>query len=135
MDREQIFAYVKRKYHTVPDYPWRDENVVLRHADNKKWYGIIMEVGYAKLGLSGEGTVDIMNVKCAPELIGSLRTRPGIHPAYHMNKESWISIRLDGSVAAEEIKDLIDLSFRLTRAKKAPADGRGRKAGKKDPGK
>ncbi len=135
MDRQQVFAYVKKKYHTAPDYPWQDDNAVLRHADNKKWYGLIMEVSGRKLGLSTEEMVDILNVKCEPTLIDSLRTHPGIHPAYHMNKESWLSIRLDGSVEEEVIKNLIDLSFELTQAKKAPKGGQDRKTGQKEEGK
>ena len=30
-----------------------------------------------------------------------LHSRPGFFPAYHMNKEHWISAALDGSVDAE----------------------------------
>ena len=36
-----------------------------------------------------------------------------------MNKECWISILLDGTVPAEEIQNLIDLSFKLTASKRA----------------
>lgn len=59
----------------------------------------------------------MINLKCDPFLIGSLRAQKGFHPAYHMNKEKWISIRLDGSVPEEQIRRLIDLSFELTRSK------------------
>lgn len=59
--------------------------------------------------------MDVINLKCDPELIGSLRLKSGFHAAYHMNKEKWISIRLDGSVVDSEIKSLIELSFELTR--------------------
>lgn len=117
MTRQQIFQWVKRRYGTDPDYPWADENAVLRHTDSRKWYGLIMEIGRDKLGLDGEGTVDIINLKCEPVLIGSLRERDGFHPAYHMNKDQWVSVRLDGSVPEDELKNLIDLSFELTRKK------------------
>ena len=117
MTRQQIFQWVKRRYGTDPDYPWADENAVLRHTESRKWYGLIMEIGRDKLGLDGEGTVDIMNLKCEPVLIGSLRGRDGFHPAYHMNKDQWVSVRLDGSVSEDELKNLIDLSFELTQKK------------------
>ena len=51
-------------------------------------------------------------------MIGSLLIQPGFHPAYHMNKDKWISIRLDGSVLEEEIKSLIDMSYELAMPKK-----------------
>lgn len=118
MTRQEVFDYVKKKYKTEPDYPWFDNNAVLRHADNSKWYGLVMAVGREKLGLSGGGTVDVVNVKCDPVLAGSLRMREGFHPAYHMNKEKWLTIRLDGSVPEDEIKSMIDFSYGLTENKK-----------------
>ena len=120
MDRQTVFEWIKRKYGTDPDYPWKDSNAVLRHRENKKWFALIMEVGRDKLGLPGEGTVDVMNVKCDPMLIGSLRTQPGFLPAYHMNKDQWISILLDGTAPEEEIKSLI-MSYELTNPKKKAA--------------
>ncbi|MCM1188128.1 MAG: MmcQ/YjbR family DNA-binding protein [bacterium] len=114
MDKEAVLAWAGERYETEADYPWKDENAVLRHRKSKKWYGVILTVRRDRLGLPGEGNVDVLNVKCDPELIGSLRTRKGFFPAYHMNKEKWISILLDGSVEAEEIENLIDLSYELT---------------------
>lgn len=118
MDKQAVFQWVKQQYGTQPDYPWQDPNAVLRHPENNKWYGLVMAVGKDKLDLPGEGTVDILNVKSDPVLIGSLRTQPGFHPAYHMNKDQWLSIRLDGSVPESQVKNLLELSFALTRPKK-----------------
>lgn len=95
-----------------------DWNAVLRHKENNKWYRLIMEIEQNKLGLDGDALVDVLNVKCDPILIGSLRMQPGFHPAYHLNKDKWISIRLDGSVHAEEIKSLIAMSCEMTGPKK-----------------
>ena len=118
MDRQRIFQWVKQEYHTEPDYPWADENAVLRHKKNNKWYALIMKVGCSKLGLQGEDTVDVVNVKCEPMLIGSLLAQTGFHPAYHMNKDKWITVRLDGSVPEDKIKNLIALSYQMTAPKK-----------------
>ena len=117
MTRQQLFQWMKRRYGVEPDYPWADENAVLRHRDNNKWCALVMEVGREKLGMDGDGTAEIINLKCQPALIGSLRERDGFHPAYHMNKDQWLSVRLDGSVADDELKSLIDLSFELTQKK------------------
>ena len=117
MNRTDIFHWVKKQYNTDPDYPWADENVVLRHKSNNKWYGAILKVKENKLGLPGEKEVDVLNVKCDPMLIGSLRTKEGFFPAYHMNKENWISILLDENTPEEEVKNLIEMSFQMTRKK------------------
>ena len=118
MNRQEIFNWAKQQYGTEPEYPWADGNAVLRHKENNKWYAVILEVRRDKLGLDGEGIVDVINIKSDPMLIGSLRTRPGFHPAYHMNKDKWISIRLDGVISQDEIKELIVLSYKLTGPKK-----------------
>lgn len=44
-----------------------------------------------------------------------MRQEKGFLPAYHINKEKWISILLDGSADAELLKDLLDMSFQLTK--------------------
>ena len=115
MERTELFEWVKETYGTAPDYPWNDWNAVLRHAESKKWYAVILEVSVQKLGLAGNQIIDILNVKSDPLLIGSLRSKQGYFPAYHMNKEKWVSIALDGSVPDDEIKNLLDMSYKLTR--------------------
>ena len=115
MERSELFEWVKETYGTAPDYPWNDWNAVLRHAESKKWYAVILEVSVQKLGLAGNQIIDILNVKSDPLLIGSLRSKQGYFPAYHMNKEKWVSIALDRSVPDDEIKNLLDMSYKLTR--------------------
>ena len=101
MTRQDVFEYCRKQYKTQPDYPWKDWNAVLRHTDNNKWYGLVMEV------------------KCDPILSGSLRMQPGFFPAYHMNKEKWISIMLsEASENDEMIKNLIDWSYQATEQRK-----------------
>lgn len=117
MDRLELFEWVREKYGTEPEYPWRDWNAVLRRADSGKWYGVVLEISENKLGLVGDRIVDVLNVKCEPAMVGALRMQNGYYPAYHMNKERWISILLDGSVPADEIMNLIELSYELTKKK------------------
>ena len=65
--------------------------------------------------------MQVVNIKCDPIMVGSLRLEPGFFPAYHMNKEKWLTIALDGTVPAQRIQMLIDISFGLTAPKrKAP---------------
>lgn len=120
IDRNEIFKYIKEKYKIEPDYPWMKypRYAALRHKDNSKWFGLLTEVSKKKLGLTGEEKIDILNVKSDPELISSLRVTEGFLPAYHMNKENWITILLDGTVPKDEICSLIDLSYNMTKKKK-----------------
>ncbi len=117
--KEQILAYAKKTYQTVPDAPFRTAPTyfVLRHTGTRKWYALFMDVPREKLGLTGSDPVDILNIKCDPVLSGSLRTGKGFFPAYHMNRESWITILLDGTVPAGNIYPLLDMSYELTKEK------------------
>ena len=123
--RDSVLHYAKTTYGTTPEQLWRSHPnfLVLRHKSNQKWYGLIMDVEREKLHLPDdpyrEDYIDILNLKCDPNLAGSLMANPGILPAYHMNKANWISVLLDGSVAEEQIFSLLDLSFDLTAGKKA----------------
>ena len=59
--------------------------------------------------------VEIVNLKASPDDIAELTEKPGIYPAYHMNRKNWISVLLDGTVDDGEL-------FRLTAASRAFAD-------------
>lgn len=117
MTREELFQWVKLEYGTEPEYPWKDLNAVLRRADNDKWYGVILSVAGRKLGLEDDNTIDVINLKSDPMLIGSLRGQKGYFPAYHMNKEKWISVLLGDAGLDEPIKNLLALSYELTAPK------------------
>lgn len=119
--REEIFTYIKKKYKVSPEYPWGkyENNAVFRHSDNKKWFALVMEVGRDKMGLSGDGRVDVINLKIDDRMLKeTLLKEKGILPAYHMNKEHWISVVLDGTVKADKVFDLIGASFLATASKK-----------------
>ena len=119
MTRQELIDCIFDEYSIEPDYPFpRDEiSCVFRHTDNRKWFGITMVVPYRTIGINRDGNVDILNVKCDPIMMGSLRGKPGFRPAYHMNKDKWITILLDGSAEQEDIKALLDMSYAMTATK------------------
>ena len=124
MTRQDIFEWCKQQYDVEPDYPWNDWNAVLRHKDNRKWFGLVLEVKGNKLGMDTEKMVDLLNIKCDPVLIGSLLLQKGYYPAYHMNKANWISILLDDPENDEKIKSLLDMSYEMTRSRKKKRSGK-----------
>ena len=118
MTRQELFALAAKRYGTAPDYPWQDDNAVLRRRDKEKWYAVVLRVAASKLGLTEEGEID-------PVLLASLRTQMGYFPAYHMNKEKWLSIRLGMPELDASVADLLALSYELTGPK--PRSGKGMK--------
>ena len=52
---------------------------------------------------------EVVSLKCDPDRSAMLRSAfPAITPGYHLNKEHWNTIALDGSVPAALIRELID---------------------------
>lgn len=120
--RNDVLKLAQKQYGTAPDYLWMKDpkSAVLRHTDSKKWYAVLMEIPKKRLGLPGEGSVDILNLKADPIMSGSLLLQQGILPGYNMHKGSWITVLLDGTVEWDLIVSLLDMSFETT-AKKVRA--------------
>lgn len=118
--REDIFKYVKKKYGIEEDYPFPTAPTfpVMRHADSRKWFAIIMDVPREKLGLVGTERVDVINVKLSdPLLVDMLVQKDGYFRGYHISSGNWISILLDGTVPFKEVCGMIDESFIVTASK------------------
>lgn len=120
MNRENLDKHIESVYGVSAEFPWISAPTfaVYRHQGNNKWFAVIMEIPKSKIGVEEEGNINVVNLKSDPLLIGSLILDKGIHPAYHMNKNHWITVCLDGSVEEEKIKWLLDLSFEMTDKKK-----------------
>ena len=97
--KEDVLAYAKEKFGSEPEYLWArfPGYCVLRDEKSNKWYAILADVPRSKLGLSGNERVYMLGVKCDLSDREFLLTRPGIVPAYHLNRENWIGVLLDGS--------------------------------------
>lgn len=90
------------------DYPFGDtEWAVMRHNENKKSFALI----FIK-----DGFVNI-NVKADEAGAFWRDVFPAVRPAYHMNKEHWVGIVLDGSMDDGQILTLISESYDRTKPK------------------
>ena len=125
--RNQIYTYVKKKYKTAPEFLWQrfPNYAVFRHEDNRKWFGLIMDVPRSKLGLDSEDWVDIINVKLDdPVFVDMLIRQEGYFRGYHISKGNWISILLDGTVPFDEVCRMIDAGYLVTASKKKKQQAR-----------
>ena len=88
------------------DYPFHDDNwSIMRHRGNSKMFAAVFE---------RQGNI-WLNLKCAPEASTFWRSvYSSVIPAYHMNKEHWNSVILDGTVPENDVKTMIFDSFNLT---------------------
>lgn len=118
---KDIFAYIKKKYKANPEYLWAKfpNYAIFRHADNQKWFGIVMNITYEKIDSRKTGEVDILNIKLDDLLLRDLLIQQeGYYIGYHIRRGNWISIVLDGTVPLSDIIHLIDASFIVTASKK-----------------
>lgn len=108
--REEAIEFCKTFEDVYEDYPFKDDNwTVMRHKKNKKSFACIYE---------RQGHIWI-NVKCDPDVTYFWRSAfESVVPGYHMNKEHWNSIILDGNIEDGPIKTMIEDSYTLTLPKK-----------------
>lgn len=116
MDRQQFIAHMQNRYGTAPDYPWAKlpDYAVFRHGDSGKWYALLIKIAARKLGAESDALVEAINIKVAPGVAGSLRQQPGVYPAWHMNKEHWVTLLLESPMGDDELLGWVDDSYRLT---------------------
>ena len=105
-ERRDVINFCMSLENVYEDYPFNDPNwTVMRHKENKKMFAaIFMRRGYIWV-----------NVKCDPNI--SYMWRNAYHSviaAYHMNKQHWNSIILDGTIPPDEVKNMIFDSYNLT---------------------
>ena len=119
--RQKIINYIKKKYKSSPEYLWKKypDYAVFRHEDNNKWFALQAPVSKDKLGLEGNEIVEVINVKVDDMFFRDMLIRQdGILSAYHMNKQHWVTVILDGTVSEEQVCSLIDSSYMTTASAK-----------------
>ena len=73
--KQRVFDYIQKKYGVSPEYPWiRDYNAVFRHADNRKWFALVMEISKDRLGFPETYPVDVLNLKTDDPFFRSRKT-------------------------------------------------------------
>ena len=79
-----------------------------------KWYALIMKVNINKLNKDlPDEDVEIINLKVEKKELSSLVKKKGIYPAYHMNKQNWVSVVLDENVSTSDLILMINKSYDL----------------------
>ena len=109
---KRLLSHVHDKYDIEPEFLWAKYPgyAVFRRKDNRKWFAVIMTVDRSRIGLSGCGNVEIIDMKAKPEIVSSLLEQKEYFSAYHMNKKHWFTACLDGSLADEELTALLEAS-------------------------
>jgi predicted DNA-binding protein (MmcQ/YjbR family) len=101
MNIEEFREYCIAKSGVTEEFPF-DENTLVFKVAGKM---------FALTDLVDEFS---LTLKCDPERAVELREHfPAIKPGYHMNKDHWNSVSMDGSLSNKLIQELIDHSYQL----------------------
>ena len=122
--REEIFRseetlrtirHIRASWGCEPEFLWEKfpDYAVFRRQDNAKWYAVILTVQAGKLGLADEGRTEILDIRADAETMARALDFDHYFPGYHMNKRTWLTVRLDGNVPFGEIAPLIARSYEL----------------------
>ncbi len=105
-ERNEAIAYCLTYQDVYEDYPFHDPNwCVIRHKKNQRVFAWIFE----------KDNYIWINVKCDPEWREFWRNAyQAVKPAYHLNKQHWNSIILDGTIPDQDIYKMIKESYFLT---------------------
>ena len=116
---KDLLLFAKERYQVDCEYLWEryPDCGVLRRKDNRKWYAVVMTVAGNKVGLSTDSLVEIVDFRAQAEVVNSLVGQRGYAPAWHMNKKSWITVLLNGSVEFSTIAEMLENSRALAAKK------------------
>lgn len=112
---KKLIDYVRHKYGDEPEYLWKKfpNNAVWRRKDTGKWYGILLTVSTDKLGVVPGEMAEIIDLRIQTENMKMLIDKKVYFPGWHMNKRTWYTMILDGSVSFDELCQRIDESYKL----------------------
>ena len=112
---QMLREFVRETYGDELEFLWTQfpDNAVWRRKDNRKWYGAILTVERRKLGLESERIEEIVDLRMDPKEAEEILSRANYYPGWHMNKKSWYTLILDGSISDGELKERLRESYRL----------------------
>lgn len=114
---QQVIDYVRKKYNGELEYLWKKDPhaAIWRNKDNQKWYGLVMTLEENKLFGESKELVEIIDLRYQKNEVDKVVDNKTIFKGYHMNKNSWITLKLDESLDIKKIYELIDNSFELVK--------------------
>ena len=113
---QELIKEIRKLYQNELEYLWPStpNNAIWRNNKSNKWYAVLLTIPKNRLDKNSSEIVEILNLRVQKEKINDLIDNKIIFPGYHMNKKSWITIILDGSMKLKEIMKLIENSYNLS---------------------
>lgn len=113
----KIIERVQEKYHVKAEFLFGEDEptAVFRKVvkEKPKWFAFISRCNRKTVTGTGEGKIEILNLRLEASDVDTLITHEHIHRGYHMNKKYWLTIELDTTVDTDMIYALLDKSYQL----------------------
>lgn len=111
----ELIKYVANQYGRELEFLWQKfpDNAVWRRGDNDKWFGALLTVKKSKIEAGDDTPVEILDIRCTPDMLDFVVDGKKIFPGWHMNKRHWITIILDGRMSINQIESLLDNSYEI----------------------
>ncbi len=111
----RIYDYIFETYGTIPEFLWPNipSYAAFRRQEGKKWYAVIGSVPRYKVDPASASVqdVEVMNLKVDQDKIDALLKKPGLYPAFHMNKKCWVSVILDDTLSDTMLQAMVSESY------------------------
>ena len=111
----KLVEYIREKFFDEPEFLWEKypNFAIFRRKDNRKWYALIANIPKKYLKISGAEEIEILNLRVEPEELDKIFDGKKYFRGWHMNKKSWLTIRLDETLTLEEIFARLEKSYQL----------------------
>ncbi|MCL2852682.1 MAG: MmcQ/YjbR family DNA-binding protein [Defluviitaleaceae bacterium] len=108
MTTRELIDYCLTYPSVFEDHPFGEDAAVIKHIANKKMFALV-------------GTLNDrlqITLKCDPDRADFLRNAyTDVTPGYHFNKKHWNTVYLGGDVPEDEMFELVNHSYDLTKPK------------------
>ena len=102
-----ILSFAETEWGETPEFLWKNfpDYAVLRRKDTDKWYALLARLTADKVGGSKKDIIEVVNMRRTEGMDG-----PRFLPAYHMNKKTWTTVILDGTIDANKLLRFLTVS-------------------------
>lgn len=110
---KRLMKHVENRYNSNLEFLWEKfpKDAIYRNSSNNKWFALLVALDKTKIGLEGEGEIEIVVLK--HDNVSNIIDGELVLEGYHMNKKYWITVPLDDRISDSELFKLVETSYSL----------------------
>ncbi len=103
---------IEEKYPWLEEYLLSKKGIVKDYKDEWEWHRFLLHDKMIAAFCGEESAEPLFTVKCQPDFNDFLRqTYPDIIEGYYMNKVHWNSVKINGNVPDEIVREMCDRAY------------------------